>query len=95
MTSDREAFTMNTRNVLIVDGPLRGEVRECADSYFDHIHAESPSTPDDAVFTQIRYEVKELVAFNRTLLVATSEDEFDDRNMIDLILSPAAKAATR
>jgi hypothetical protein len=82
------------RRVLVVDGPLRGQVRECSGARFEYPYADppGPSVPGQ-VYQQVAYKVVELVAFSGTVRIATSYEEPDEADLIDLILSPSAKAA--
>ena len=76
------------RNVLVLDGPLRGQVRECSGPQFEYPYVDGP------VLRQVAYKVVELVAFTGTLRVATSYDKPDVSDLVDLVFTVKAKQAT-
>lgn len=85
------------RQVLIVDGPFRGQLRDY-DGRERFVLPHGRFDPlkhyayDEVVFEQIEHVVRPLVMFSRTLLVA-SIGELNEHDLIDLIITVTAKQA--
>jgi hypothetical protein len=87
-----------TRQVLIVDGPLRGQLREYDGRERFAVVRGKPYDPfnppayDEVVYEQIEYIVRPLVMFSRRMLVA-SVGQLGELDLIDLIITDTARKA--